>query len=68
MPHPRRDPREEVITMGWLSQQPRVPDTIGRKRGEQLRRQGAKADIWLSPKAVKQRKAREEQRKKSAWS
>jgi hypothetical protein len=38
-----------------------------RKRAEQLRRQGAKAD-WLSSKAVKQRKAREAQRKKSAWS
>lgn len=53
--------------MGWFSSESkRVPDTIGRKRGEDLRRKGAKQP-WFDKKAVDRRKASEKQRGKSWW-
>lgn len=53
--------------MGWFSNEnKRVPDTIGKKRGEDLRRKGAKEPLFTK-KAVDRRKASQLQRGKSWW-
>ena len=43
--------------------EPKVPDTIGKGKGDVLRNAGAKRD-WFSKKAVQQRKASNAQRDK----
>jgi hypothetical protein len=44
----------------------RVPDTIGAKRGKNLRDRGAKKS-WFDKKSVDQRKASEKQRGNWLW-
>lgn len=44
----------------------KVPDTIGKARGDKLRKSGAKKS-WTSKKAVAQRKASEKQRGNWLW-
>lgn len=44
----------------------KVPDTIGKSRGDKLRKAGAKKS-WTSKKAVNQRKASEKQRGNWLW-
>lgn len=53
--------------MGWLSSEnKRVPDTIGKKRADELQRRGARLN-WLGKKETDRRRLSADQRGKSRW-
>jgi hypothetical protein len=56
--------------MGWFSS--KVPDTIGKERGEKLARRArieeARRGGMLSPEGTRRREADKRQRQRSRWS